>query len=327
MAPAGIEPAFTRERPPVLTTRRRGRRSKSRSRAATARSVRHARIIEHMFVRYGHARANLSVATAARRLRREEGMPMKRIATRLGVSRPTSVTSGPETSSSTPSIANGTSAATEPQNPERVTPRSGVGSNRREATRVPGRGRAAGARRRSAPQAGCMLYWAEGARSRNAVIFANSDLNMVRFFRRFLARAASMSPPKRFALQAQRLHEERTLASRRSRTTGSRRWTCPGPCFGGTRSITAQPRAAARRRTSCRTASAPVASCGARTSSSTSTVRSRSTRASRSRDGSMARHASRRTRGGRPQPSSSSSSAFCAWRRFSAWSQTAERSP
>ena len=32
-------------------------------------------------------------------------------------------------------------------------------------------------------------------------------------------------------------------------------------------------------------------------------------------------------RRGRRQPSSSSSSAFCACRRFSAWSQTAERSP
>jgi hypothetical protein len=34
--------------------------------------------------------------------------------------------------------------------------------------------------------AGCMLYWAEGSKSRNQVQFANSDLNMVRFFCDFL---------------------------------------------------------------------------------------------------------------------------------------------
>lgn len=34
--------------------------------------------------------------------------------------------------------------------------------------------------------AGCMLYWAEGAKDRNVVKFANSDVAMVRFFVRFL---------------------------------------------------------------------------------------------------------------------------------------------
>jgi transcriptional regulator with XRE-family HTH domain len=34
--------------------------------------------------------------------------------------------------------------------------------------------------------AGCMLYWAEGARARNSVKFTNSDPEMVRFFVRFL---------------------------------------------------------------------------------------------------------------------------------------------
>jgi hypothetical protein len=31
-----------------------------------------------------------------------------------------------------------------------------------------------------------MLYWAEGSRSRNAVLFTNSDPEMIRFFARFL---------------------------------------------------------------------------------------------------------------------------------------------
>jgi hypothetical protein len=34
--------------------------------------------------------------------------------------------------------------------------------------------------------AGCMLFWAEGSRERNAVIFTNSDPAMVRYFVRFL---------------------------------------------------------------------------------------------------------------------------------------------
>ena len=36
--------------------------------------------------------------------------------------------------------------------------------------------------------AGCMLYWAEGSKSQNAVQFVNSDPAMVRFFAHFLRR-------------------------------------------------------------------------------------------------------------------------------------------
>jgi hypothetical protein len=43
-------------------------------------------------------------------------------------------------------------------------------------------------------QAGCMLYWAEGSKSRNSVELANSDVNMLRFFCRFLDEA--MEVPK-----------------------------------------------------------------------------------------------------------------------------------
>jgi transposase-like protein len=35
-------------------------------------------------------------------------------------------------------------------------------------------------------RAGCMLYWAEGSKNRNAVIFTNSDDGMMGFFLRFL---------------------------------------------------------------------------------------------------------------------------------------------
>ena len=35
-------------------------------------------------------------------------------------------------------------------------------------------------------RAGCMLYWAEGAKDRNSVVFVNSDRPMVEYFVRFL---------------------------------------------------------------------------------------------------------------------------------------------
>jgi hypothetical protein len=48
-------------------------------------------------------------------------------------------------------------------------------------------GRAKAREMRPLHLAGCMLYWAEGGKSRrDAVIFVNSDPNMVRFFIRFL---------------------------------------------------------------------------------------------------------------------------------------------
>ena len=41
-----------------------------------------------------------------------------------------------------------------------------------------------------------MLYWAEGAKGRNAVKFANSDPQMVWFFRRFLTEALGVGVGK-----------------------------------------------------------------------------------------------------------------------------------
>ena len=47
--------------------------------------------------------------------------------------------------------------------------------------------------------AGCMLFWAEGARARNAVIFTNSDPEMMRLFAHFL-RSCYRVPDHRFAV-------------------------------------------------------------------------------------------------------------------------------
>jgi hypothetical protein len=41
-------------------------------------------------------------------------------------------------------------------------------------------------------QAGCLLYWAEGAKSRNSAKFANSDPQMILLFRRFLTDAVGV---------------------------------------------------------------------------------------------------------------------------------------
>jgi hypothetical protein len=41
--------------------------------------------------------------------------------------------------------------------------------------------------------AGCMLYWAEGSRSRNQVAFTNSDADMVAHFLAFLRRCYDVS--------------------------------------------------------------------------------------------------------------------------------------
>jgi transcriptional regulator with XRE-family HTH domain len=48
--------------------------------------------------------------------------------------------------------------------------------------------------------AGCMLYWAEGSRRRNAVVFVNSDPAMMRYFARFLRRCFAV-PNEKFRVR------------------------------------------------------------------------------------------------------------------------------
>ena len=43
---------------------------------------------------------------------------------------------------------------------------------------------------------GCMLYWAEGSKSRNAVQFVNSDPNMMKLFARFLTECYGVAPAR-----------------------------------------------------------------------------------------------------------------------------------
>ena len=48
-------------------------------------------------------------------------------------------------------------------------------------------GRARAQRGELLHQAGCLLYWAEGSKSRNRVSITNSDVHLLRLFRRFLS--------------------------------------------------------------------------------------------------------------------------------------------
>ncbi|MBC7811535.1 MAG: hypothetical protein H7175_10330 [Burkholderiales bacterium] len=62
---------------------------------------------------------------------------------------------------------------------------------RRKAFQVAGREKA----RQGSPLhlAGCMLYWAEGAKSRGNLVFVNSDANMMLLFMRFLREELSVT--------------------------------------------------------------------------------------------------------------------------------------
>jgi transposase-like protein len=118
----------------------------------------------------------------ARKLRREQGASVKELARLLGVSK------------STISIWVRDIELTHAQR-EALRRRMGgridgsranavvALARRREAQ---GAGRAAAGRGDLLHSAGCMLYWAEGARSRNAIHFVNSDPAMILFFARFL---------------------------------------------------------------------------------------------------------------------------------------------
>lgn len=67
---------------------------------------------------------------------------------------------------------------------------SGAQTNRDNARRMresfQEQGRIKARERRPLHMAGCMLYWAEGAKHRNKLYFVNSDPNMLRFYVRFL---------------------------------------------------------------------------------------------------------------------------------------------
>jgi len=128
----------------------------------------------------------------ARKLRREEGASVKELAALLGVSK------------SSVSLWVRDIELTEAQYFALRRRMGGrIDGSRANAVRALARrrmeqdsGRLAARRGDLLHAAGCMLYWAEGSRSRNAIEFTNSDPAMVSFFLSFLRRSYNVPDAK-----------------------------------------------------------------------------------------------------------------------------------
>ncbi|HVM16448.1 MAG TPA: helix-turn-helix domain-containing protein [Gaiellaceae bacterium] len=148
----------------------------------------------------------------ARRLRREEGLSVKEIERRLGVSR-SSVSVWVRDVRLTPE---------QRERLRRTDPAHDGHAAAAAARRATFRARRAAAQERGRAlarepdalfAAGCMLFWAEGSKRRDAVILVNSDPEMLRFFVWFLRRYFDVPDEKfrvscnLFADHAARQHE------------------------------------------------------------------------------------------------------------------------
>jgi transcriptional regulator with XRE-family HTH domain len=121
----------------------------------------------------------------ARRLRREEGASIKDIARRVGVS-VSSVSLWVRDIELTPEQHAALALRNVAYNRQMSGTWKQAAKRRVERTEYQERGRALARRGDPLFVAGCMLYWAEGARHRNSLRFTNSDPEMVRLFVRFL---------------------------------------------------------------------------------------------------------------------------------------------
>jgi hypothetical protein len=123
----------------------------------------------------------------ARELRRE-GMPFKRIAATLGVSPSSAFAWTKDIALSAEQHAENLRGPRGPCNREAQRRRATSWSRRCRGIRAGYQEEGRRQARSGDPLhlAGCMLYWAEGAKGRNALTFANSDVAMLVFFRRFL---------------------------------------------------------------------------------------------------------------------------------------------
>ncbi len=148
---------------------------------------------EHLFVSLRKRREY----AAARRLR-SEGGPLKRIAATLEVS-PSTIFYWTRDITLTPEQrARNLRGPRGPLNPERLRKRTEEWITRCRTKRAlyQEQGRARAREGRPLHLAGCMLYWAEGAKSRNRVKFVNSDPQMLLVFRRFLTEELEINPHK-----------------------------------------------------------------------------------------------------------------------------------
>jgi hypothetical protein len=126
---------------------------------------------------------------------RLEGAPYKRIAAALKISPATAFAWTRDIELTPEQEARNRRGPEGPQNPEAQRRRAAAWAARCRARRAEFQ---QDGRRRARDgdllhQAGCMLYWAEGAKSRNCAKFANSDPPMVLLFRRFLTEALKVN--------------------------------------------------------------------------------------------------------------------------------------
>jgi transposase-like protein len=128
----------------------------------------------------------------ARRLRSEEGLAVRVIAGRLGVAR-SSVSVWIRDIELTASQHDRLREANPIYN-QQLRGQGGRSASAREA-RVSAQqhGRVAARRRNPRHMQGCMLYWAEGSKHRNRVVFTNTDVEMHLTFRGFLRECYGVS--------------------------------------------------------------------------------------------------------------------------------------
>lgn len=133
---------------------------------------------EHMFVK-PEARAK------ARSLRREQGMSMREIASKVGVSLSTVSrwTRGMELSPAQHAVL---SAANHRHNAQVRGQEARARSARAARAVSQTKGRRLARRPDALHVQGCMLYWAEGSKSRNVAALTNSDPDLLSVFVRFL---------------------------------------------------------------------------------------------------------------------------------------------
>lgn len=125
-------------------------------------------------------KAKLKERMEARRLRIEQGMPLKEIAARLRVS------SGSVHLWTQDIEITSAQAAQNMRRSRNAFAATWAEKNRKRRREYQAEGRMAARQGHTLHMAGCMLFWAEGSKSRNCVKFANSDVNMVALFKRFL---------------------------------------------------------------------------------------------------------------------------------------------
>lgn len=116
----------------------------------------------------------------AQALRAEHGIPVRELARLLGVSQSSVSLWVREIPITRQQMARNRSEAVERR------ARNWRERNRARRRSYQQEGRARARERDPLHFAGCMLYWAEGAKGKNSLVLANSDPDLMRFFRRFL---------------------------------------------------------------------------------------------------------------------------------------------